>query len=359
MELGITGLPLTGKTTLFNALTGGTVATGGFSPEKGSHLAVVKVPDPRLAVLTEMFRPKKSTLADVRYVDVAGIVKGGAKDSRSGLLSVLRTVDALIHVVREFESDTVPLPEGGIDPGRDIADFDLELALSDLEVVERRLERIEREFRSGKKEAEHERGVLTACHAALSAGKPLREIELSPEEAKLIRGYQFLTRKPMIVVINIGEHRLPEADRIAAELASFGTRPNVELVVLCAEIEMEISQLDEADQPVFLEELGIKEPAVRRLIKVSYHLLNLLSFFTVSPEEVRAWTLRKGALAPEAAGTVHSDFERGFIRAEVIAYDNLVACGSLVAAKERGLVRVEGKNYEVKDGDILYIRFSV
>jgi len=359
MELGITGLPLTGKTTLFNALTGEQRATGGFSSDKPSHLAVVKVPDERLDVLTAMFRPKKTVPADVKYVDVAGIVKGSAKDSRSGVLNALRTVDALIHVVRAFESDSVPAPEGGINPVRDVGDLDLEMVLADLEVAERRLDRLEKELKAGRKEGEREWALLRSCRDALESEMPLRELNLTDEEEKLLRGFQFLTRKPIVVVVNVGEDQLGNESYRSTELASLATRAKTELIVLCAEAEMQISRLDAADQPAFLEALGISEPAVRRLVKVSYRLLDLISFFTVGPDEVRAWTVRSGALAPEAAGVIHTDLERGFIRAEVITYDDLVECGSLPHAREKGLLRLEGKAYEVRDGDILNIRFSV
>jgi hypothetical protein len=359
MELGITGLPQTGKTTLFNALTGEHAETGGYSTGKESHIAVVKVPDERLDVLTGMFHPKKTVPADVRYVDVAGIVKGVGKDSRAGMLSALRSVDALLHVVRAFDSDAVPEPDGGVDPIRDAGDFDLELILADMDVVDRRLERLAKDLRVGKKEGERENELLLKCRDALDAEQPLRELELPPEEEKLLRGFQFLTRKPIVVVVNVGEKQLGESGYLASEVQRLAKRPNTEVVVLCAEVEMEVSRLDAADQPIFLEELHIVEPAVRRLIRVSYQLLSLLSFFTVGPDEVRAWTIHRGALAPEAAGVIHSDLERGFIRAEVIAYDDLISSGSIAHGRDKGVLRLEGKTYPVKDGDILNIRFSV
>ena len=359
MELGITGLPLTGKTTLFNALTGESVETGGFSSGQDTHLAAVKVPDARLDHLRDMYQPKKCTPARVHCVDVAGLAKGGKEGSRASLLSALRTVDALIHVVRAFESDTVPVPEGGINPASDIEDFNLELALSDLETVERRIERLQKEAKTGKSAGEHELEVMQRCHAALSAGTPLRVLEFSDEEALLIKGYQFLTLKPTIIVVNIGEDHIGHEDRIKAELAEFERLPQTELIVLSAEIEMEIAQLDEEDQPAFLEELGIEEMAVKRLVRTSYHLLDLISFFTVTGDEVRAWTLCRGASAVVAAGEIHSDLARGFIRAETIAYADLAAAGSMSAAKEQGLTRLEGKTYVVQDGEVLTIRFSV
>ncbi len=266
MELGITGLPLTGKTTLFNALTGQSVATGGYTSVKETHRAVVKVPDHRLDMLAELLQREKKVPADVRYIDVAGIVKGTRKDTSSALLGALKTVDALIHVVRAFRSGTVPEPVGGINPERDIADLDLELALSDLEQAERRLERIEKELRSGKKEAEHECEVVKRCRDALSAEKPLRELGLSAEEEKLIRGFQFLTRKPMIIVINVGEDELDRVGEIGSRFAPFAERPHVEVAVLSAEIEMEVAQLDEADRPGLHPELRLQQTEERKRV---------------------------------------------------------------------------------------------
>ncbi len=357
MELGITGLPLTGKTTLFNALTGESVETGGWSQSADPHLAVVKVPDDRVTKLSAMYEPKKTTYATVQYADVAGLARGSG--SRAQHLSALRTVDALIHVVRAFENEAVPIPDGGIDPERDIADFDLELVLADLEVIERRIDRLRREVQAGRKEGEAELHVLQRCNEALSDEKPLRTVEFSPDERRLIRGYQFLTLKPIIIVVNIDDHRLSERDSIAESLERFRQARDTELVVLCAEIEMEISQLDAEDQRPFLDDLGIDEPALSRLIRVSYGLLDVISFFTVGKDEVRAWTIRRGSAAPEAAGTIHSDLERGFIRAEVVTYDDLMRTGSHAAARDAGVLRLEGKSYIVQDGDILNIRFNV
>lgn len=359
MELGMTGLPLSGKTTLFNALTGQAVATGGYTSPKEAHRAVVKVPDQRLDALAALLHPKTVTPAEVHYLDVAGVAKGGGKDATAALYSALKAVDAVIHVVRAFRSATVPEPAGGVNPGRDIVDLNLEIALIDLEQVERRIDRIEKEFRSGKKESEHEFEVLRKCREALNSERPLRELDLAADDEKCIRGFQFLTRKPMILVVNVGDEELGRSDGIVATLKHLVERRNVEVVPLSAELEMEIAQLDEADRPAFLEELGIGEPAVHRLIRVSYHTLDLISFFTVVHDELRAWTVRRGSLAPQAAGAVHTDMERGFIRAEVVHYDDFVACGSMAHAKEKGLLRLEGKTYEVKDGDILTIRFNV
>jgi len=359
MDLGITGLPLTGKTTLFNALTGESVETGAWSNSSDPHLSVVRVPDERVDLLSAMYEPKKTTPATVQYADVAGLAKGSASGSRAQLLGALRSVDALIHVVRAFDSDTVSVPDGGIDPERDIEDFDVELILADLEVIERRVDRLSREVRAGRKEGEAELRVLERCNEALGAERPLRHLEFSAEEHRLIKGYQFLTSKPMIVVVNVGEEQIGDIESTTSGLARFADLPETDVVVLCAELEMEISRLDEADQRPFLDELDVDEPAVFRLIRVSYGLLEVISFFTVGKDEVRAWTLRRGSFATDAAGTIHSDLERGFIRAEVVTYEELMGVGSTAAARERGTLRLEGKNYVVQDGDVLNIRFNV
>ena len=358
MEIGITGLPQSGKTTLFNALTGGTVATGAYSKEE--HLGTVKVPDERLEALGRMFEPKKVTPVDVQYVDVAGLVKSGSRDEKNALLSALRSVDALILVVRAFESDIVSAPDGGIDPVRDCADFELELLFADLEICERRIDRLQREVKVGRTEGKTELDALVRCKEALNAERPLREVEFSTVEEKSIRGFQFLSAKPIIIVMNVAEGDVASASDLHVKWSPLADRSNVGLVVLCAEIEMEIGQLDADDQTGFLEDLGIPEPAVSRLIRESYSLLDLITFFTAGgQDEARAWSLPKGSLAPQAAGAIHSDLERGFIRAEVVRVQDLLECGSFVTAKEKALLRLEGKAYEVQEGDVLTIRFSV
>ncbi len=359
MEVGITGLPAAGKTTLFNALTGQHAVTGAYSSSE-AHRAAVRVPDERLDHLRDMFEPKKFTPAQVHYVDVAGIAKGGKDASRASLLASLRTVDALIHVVGAYQ-DEAAVSEGGpgIDPASDIADLNLELTMADLEVVERRVERLGREVKSGKTEGEHELAVLERCVSALNDDTPLRVLEFTDEEARLIKGYQFLTLKPTIIVVNVDEGRAGEADRVVEELASHADIPHTELLALSADIEMEISDLDAEDRPAFLADLGIEEPAVDRLVRVSHDLLDLISFFTVGSDEVRAWTLVRGETALDAAGTIHTDLARGFIRAETVAYDDLAEAGTMAAAKEKSVVRLEGKAYTVKDGDVINIRFNI
>jgi ribosome-binding ATPase len=305
-----------------------------------------------------MYSPKKYTPAQVHYVDVAGVAKGGKEGSRANVLSALRTVDALLHVVRAFESDAVA--GEGADPVSDASDFDLELTMADLEVIERRRERLEREVRAGRTEGQHELAVLVRCTEALNDEIPLRSLEFSDEESRLIKGYQFLTQKPAILVINVGEEKMGQADGVLADFAAWADIPKTEVIVLSAEIEMEIAELEEADRPEFLGDLGIEEAAIDRLVHVSYELLDLISFFTVGEDEVRAWTLGRGSTAIDAAAAIHTDLARGFIRAETIAYADLAAAGSMSAAKEQGgVVRLEGKTYGVKDGDIINIRFNI
>jgi GTP-binding protein YchF len=363
MKLGIIGLPNSGKTTLFNVLTGRQVQTGTFTPADAEpNIGIVKVPDERLDRLAEMFRPKKVTPATVEYIDIAGLRREGGVKGELGkeLLFHIRNVDALIHVVRTFKSDKVPPAGGDINPERDISTVNLELALSDLDIVEKRMERVEINIKKkGEKEGIAELQLLTKLKQNLEAGIPIRQLELSEDERKLIKGFQFLTAKPMLIVLNIGEEELkfPERYRdLKEKYQSLG----IPVIELCAEIESQISQLgDKETEKAFMEDLGIKESGLTRLIRVSYELLGLISFLTVGKEEVRAWTIRKGTKAQQAAGVIHSDMERGFIRAEVVSYEDLIKSGSLAAARNKGLLRLEGKDYIVQDGDVIEIRFNV
>ncbi len=322
-------------------------------------MATVKVPDERLAVLSSMFKPRKTTYADVQYVDVAGISGGGRQGGGlpPALLNYISGADALLHVVRAFADDAVPHPEETVDPARDVAAVDLELAFSDLAIIERRLQRLEAEIgKMAGREREArlaERDLLTRFQESLEAETPIRDLELTDEEERMIRGYQFLTAKPLLIVLNIGE-------------ADLGNPPALEyahrrsaVVALCGKIEAELAQLDDEDAASFMEDLGISEPARDRVITLSYELLGLISFLTTGPDEVRAWPIRRNTIAVEAAGTIHSDIQRGFIRAEVVAYDDLVAAGSMPEAKKQGTVRMEGKQYIVKDGDICHFLFNV
>ena len=355
MRLGIIGLPQSGKTTLFNALTRGDQPVGPRGVAGGGrfevHTGVVPVPDPRVDKLSAMFKPKKTIYAQVIYADIAGLEAEAAKSGFSGpLLNQLATMDGFLQVVRAFENPTVPHPSGSINPARDLATLNSELLLNDLIAVERKLERLTEDARKGnvKDKGLHaqELAVFTKLHEVLAADRPLGDVELSLAEEKLIASYQLLTRRPMLVVFNIGEDQppaLPDAPHS---------------VTLQGKLEMEIAQLPPDEAQVFLQEYGIEEPSLNRMIKLSYDLLGLQSFFTVGEDEVRAWTVRRGATAPEAAGEVHTDLQKGFIRAEVFSYDDIVAAGSIPEVKSRGKLRLEGKEYVVQDGDILNIRFS-
>ncbi len=360
MQIGIIGLPNSSKTTIFNALTRGHVET---TPVPAStaevHTAMVDVPDPRVGVLSEMFRPRRTTYAQVQYNDIAGLAPGVGKNGGipGVLLNALNQNDALLHVVRAFEDDTVPHPEGSVDPARDLAALDTELLLSDLLIVETRLERLQKDLQSPqparREAAAREQALLLRLKEALEAGLPLRDLELTPEEEKSLRGFAFLTLKPVLVALNIGDH----GESVAGSLGYDHKRTQV--LELRGRLEMEIAQMQGEEAEAFLAEYGISEPTLNRLIRSSYELLGLQSFFTVGEDEVRAWTVRQGATAVEAAGAIHSDLARGFIRAEVVSYDDLIAAGSLAAAKERGALRLQGKDYVVRDGDILNIRFNV
>lgn len=360
MRIAIIGLPNSGKTTVFNALTRGSAETATFSSgQLEPNLATVKVPDERLEVLARMFTPRKITPAEVQYVDVAGI--SSSKRQGGGLppalLNYISGADALLHVVRAFGDTSVPHPDETINADRDIANVDLELAFADLAIIERRLTRLNAEI--GKMAARErevrtaERDLLLRLQATLEADIPIRDLSLSDEEELSLRGYQFLTAKPMLVVLNIGE------DQLAAPPVLSYAHSQSALVPLCGKIEAELAQLDDADARVFMDDLGISEPARDRVIQLSYELQGLISFLTAGPDEVRAWTIRRNTPAVEAAGSIHSDIQRGFIRAEIVAYDDLVAAGGMHEAKKAGVVRFEGKQYIVQDGDVCHFLFNV
>ncbi len=351
MQIGIIGMKFTGKTTLFNAITGAQQPTGQGGVEP--HRAVGKIPDPRLDKLTEMFNPKRTVHAAVEWVDIPGFEGGAGADGGREATRFLehgRKVDALAQVVRCFDGGY-----GAPDPVGELEAMALELILTDLQVVENRLERLAKDkARMGKVANPLEPPCFERLKEQLENNRPLRELELNPDEQKLVSGFAFLTLKPMMAVLNHaeGEEPGPEVLAAAGDAAS-------EVVSLCASVEEELAQLDPEEAAEFLADLGIAEPAVAAMIRAAYGALDLQSFFTVGPDECRAWTVRKGATAPEAAGVIHSDLQRGFIRAEVTAYDDLVAAGSLAAAKASNKVRLEGKAYQVQDGDVIEIRFSV
>jgi GTP-binding protein YchF len=354
MRLGIIGLPQSGKTTIFNALTRGhqplTTSGGRFDV----HTGVVDVPDNRVDRLSDLFTPKKTIYAKVTYADIAGLE--GSHNAISGqLLNILTQMDGLLHVVRCFEDASVPHPSGSVDPLRDIATMDAELLLNDLIAVERKLERLADERKKGggreKSVIDRENVLFEKFKDALSREIPLREIEISVEEEKTLAGFGFLTRKPMLVLLNLNEgQEMPPLEY---------TRPHSNLVALQGKLEMEIAQLTPDDAQDFMAEYGITELGLERVIRLSYDLLGLISFFTVGPDEVRAWTIQRGATAYEAAGEIHSDLQKGFIRAEVIPCEELIALGGLNEAKTKGRLRLEGKEYVVQDGEIVHIRFNV
>ncbi len=360
MRIAIIGLSNSGKTTVFNALTRGTVETAAYSSgQLEPNLATVKVPDERLDRLTQMFNPRKTTPAEVQYVDVAGI--DSSRQQKTGLppalLNYISGADALLHVVRSFEDATVPHPDESLDVARDVANIDLELTFSDLAIIERRLERLSAEIgkMAGRdREARvAERELLLRLQEALESDVPIRDLTLSDEEERSLRGYQFLTAKPLLIVLNIGEGQLA-----APPALNYAHRQSA-VVPLCGKIEAELAQLEDADAQAFMDDLGITTPARNRVIQLSYELLGLISFLTTGPDEVRAWTIRQNTPAVEAAGAIHSDIQRGFIRAEVVAYADLVAAGGMTEAKKAGVVRFEGKQYIVKDGDICHFLFNV
>ena len=366
-KLVILGLPSSGKTTVFNALTRADAPTGGFSSAADEpNLATVKVPDPRLDLLTEMFKPQRKVQADVQYLDVAGIAKGMAEKGMSGqLLGHLQQADALVHVVRAFDDSDLAHPDGSVDPARDIQTMDLELSFSDLAIIEKRLQRIAAQApktKGAEREAyDRETVALTQLKVALENEQPLREVipELDPDDAKMLRGFGLLTAKPLLILVNLGEEQIGDAPEVEASLRERFARSGVEVAAIAGKIESEIAALDEADAGVFMADLGITESSRDRVIRLSFLLLGLVSFFTVGPDECRAWTIVRGAPAVEAAGAIHSDIQRGFIRAEVTGYDDLIAAGSLAETKKQGTFRREGKTYIVQDGDIINFLFNV
>ncbi|MGI8589080.1 MAG: redox-regulated ATPase YchF [Chloroflexia bacterium] len=368
LTLGICGLPKSGKTTLFNALTNAQAQTSAYAGGSDEpNVAMVKVPDDRLGVLARMFKPRKTTPADVQYVDVAGM-SGGDDPSAArtqGLsrkfLGAVAANDALLIVVRAFESAALPHPAGSVDPMRDLESVTLEMIFSDLGIIERRITRIKAEIgkmRPAEREVqERELVLLTRLQPALEENRPIRLLDLSEDEEQLVKNYQFLSNKPWLILFNLGEENLDAGEELAK--AAKQAWPDAEAMAACAQLEMEVAQLAPEDAAEFRESLGLGPSPLGGVITRSYDLLGLLSFLTAGEDEVRAWTIRRGTQAQQAAGTIHSDLERGFIRAEVVAYDDLIAAGGMAEAKKRGTVRMEGKTYPVKDGDIMHVLFNV
>ncbi len=352
MKLGIIGLPQSGKTTLFNALTRGNAPTTASAGRFEVHTAVVDVPDQRVDKLSALFKPRRTIYAKITYADIAGLESGAAKSGISGaLLNQLSQMDGFILVIRCFEAEEVPHQAGSIDPARDLEMMLGELLLNDLVAVERKLERLVDERRKGgtdKTLNERQTALFARLQETLNANKPLRRMEMSAEESRELASYGLLTRKPVLALLNMGE------GQSAPDLKS-----DLPHVALQGKLEMEIAQLPPSDAAVFMKEYQIEEPGLNRMIRLSYDLLQLQSFFTVGEDEVRAWTIRRGASALEAAGEIHTDLQRGFVRAEVVTYEDLISLGSLSGAKAKGVLRLEGKEYPVKDGEILHVRFNV
>lgn len=353
MKIGIIGMPQSGKTTIFQLLTNTSV-----SGNNKNNTGIAKVLDPRVTKLTQMFNPKKTTYPTIEMIDIAGLVQGQAKKGNE-FLEAVRDVDAIVQVIRTFTNDMVPITDGEINPIRDLNEIQAELVLTDLGLLETRLERLSKE-RMKNPDSSKEIAVLNKCQEVLEQDLPLRTLELNEEEDKLIRGYDFLTRKPLLLVINLDEDQMrAKAYPQQEELEEWANERDIPVIQVSGQVEMEISQLDEDDKKMFMEDIGIEEPGIDRLSQAAYAHLGLISYFTVGVGEVRAWTITKGMTAKQGAGKIHSDIERGFIRAEVVAYEDFIETGGFQQAKEKGVFRLEGKDYIINNGDITTFRFNV
>ena len=365
VDIGIVGLSKSGKTTIFNGLTKGKAATGTYSAKNQANIGMAGVPDERIYEMAKIYNPKKIVHAEVKYIDIGASVKEMATDKGIGgqLLNQLSTVDVLVNVVRSFKDESLPHPDGSLNVNRDIESMNLELAFSDLAILEKRLEKMEGSLKSAK-QAERaivlkEQEILVKIKAGLEQDIPIREMQLTQEEIKSLSNYQFLTANPILTLVNIGEDDLPNVARIEAELNARYAKPKSRVIASCGKLEMELSQMGDEAMADFRKEFGMTESGLDRTIKVSYELLDLISFLTVGEDECRAWPIKRGIEAVKAAGKIHTDIERGFIRAEVIHYTDLKRVGGLVEAKKQGLLRLEGKTYIVQDGDTVNFLFNV
>jgi GTP-binding protein YchF len=366
MQIAIVGLAGAGKTTVFNTLTRGHAETGGYGGLQ-LNVGVTKVPDPRLDRLAEIFQPRKIVYADVTYVDLpappaSSEGRVGTEELPAEHLARLREADGLVHVVRAWDDPAHPHPDGSVDPRRDLERLDLEFSLADLALVDRRLERLRTSGRHGtaaEREAnEREEAVISRLKEALEAGRPIRDVELDEGEEKAIRGFRFLTQKPALVLLNVGEADIPNAGARAEQLRGDDVHRNTLVDAMSARIEMELGELEADEAKAFMDELGLREPGFDRVIALSYRLLGLISFLTAGPDEVRAWPIREGSSAVDAAAAIHTDLAHGFIRAETVAYEDLVELGSMAEARRAGKLRSEGKTYRVRDGDVIEVLFS-